>query len=58
MKMEPKNAPARKKLEPAALTKLDQARARVLASGAPSLKSLMLRLGGWGTPEVSGKLKG
>lgn len=42
---------------PAAQALLDDARARVIAAGGPSLDALRQKLAGWDCPEVSGNLQ-
>jgi hypothetical protein len=46
----------RPKMESAATAKLDQARARVIAAGGPSLGDLLARFSTWSASEVSGRV--
>lgn len=60
MSLRTKAAPGmsrRPKMEPPTEALRDEARARVEASGKPSLSALRRRLGGWDVPEVSGRIK-
>lgn len=45
----------RPKMASAAHVALDEARARVIAAGVPSLKDLRAKFGNWEVPEVSGR---
>ena len=46
----------RPKMEGAATAKLDEARARVIAAGGPTLGDLFLRFSDWTAPDVSGRV--
>lgn len=45
----------RPKMAVSAHVALDDARARVIAAGVPSLKALRAKFGNWDAPEVSGQ---
>jgi hypothetical protein len=57
-KLKDASSQRRPKMEPTSTASLDRVRARVIASGGPSLAELRSKFGGWPVAELSGRMAG